>query len=29
MRHWRRLYLVATILAAVFLLESLLPIDLF
>jgi len=29
MRNWRRLYLVVTLLAAVFLMESLLPIDLF
>jgi hypothetical protein len=27
MRNWRRLYLVVTLLAAAFLLESLLPID--
>lgn len=29
MRNWRRVYLVATLLAAAFLLESLLPFDLF
>lgn len=29
MRHWRRLYLAATLLAAAFLLESFLPFDLF
>lgn len=29
MRTWRRLYLAATLLAAAFLLESLLPIELF
>lgn len=29
MRHWRRLYMVATLLAAAFLMESLLPFDLF
>jgi hypothetical protein len=27
MRNWRRLYLVVTLLAAAFLMESLLPID--
>ena len=29
MRHWRRLYLAVTLVAAAFLLESFLPIDLF
>lgn len=29
MRNWRRIYLVVALLATAFLLESLLPIDLF
>lgn len=29
MRNWRRLYLAVTLVAAAFLLESLLPLDLF
>lgn len=29
MRNWRRFYLAATLLATAFLLESLLPVDLF